>query len=241
MRLPEPDLVLHQVLSGAGPYDAITREALAIRDLATSWGFGGGDHSAIIDPRVGRRIRPFAELRAEPGDQLLIHYSAYAPKLASVLDHPGPQDPAVPQRHSGPVVLGARRAAGAAVRARPARAAAVRRALRRRGRRLAVQRARAGLRSGAAAGAAGDRRRRAAAARGRRAADGAVRRAPGAAQAPGRADPRDRPAAPPPGPEARLVLVGEPLHERYYEALVELAAESRPAAWSSSARSRTRS
>jgi glycosyltransferase involved in cell wall biosynthesis len=82
-------VVLHQVLSGAGPYDAITREALAIRDLAGSWGFGGADHAVHIDPRIARRIRPFAQLDAAPDDTLLIHYSAYAPRLASVLDHPG--------------------------------------------------------------------------------------------------------------------------------------------------------
>ncbi|MCW2967199.1 MAG: glycosyltransferase [Solirubrobacteraceae bacterium] len=80
---------LHQVLSGAGPYDAITREALAIRDLAGSWGHDGADYAVHIDPRMGRRMRPFAELAAAPGDTLLIHYSAYAPKLGSVLEHPG--------------------------------------------------------------------------------------------------------------------------------------------------------
>jgi glycosyltransferase involved in cell wall biosynthesis len=81
--------VLHQVLSGAGPFDAITREALAIRELAASWGFGGADHSAHIDPRMGRRIRPLEDLAPSDGDVVLIHYSAYAPKLASVLEMPG--------------------------------------------------------------------------------------------------------------------------------------------------------
>lgn len=83
---------LHQVLSGAGPYDAITREALAIRELASSWGFAGADYSVHIDPRMGRRVRPLGELAAADvgvGDTLLIHYSAYAPKLARVLDLPG--------------------------------------------------------------------------------------------------------------------------------------------------------
>ncbi|MDX6664973.1 MAG: hypothetical protein QOG68_1179 [Solirubrobacteraceae bacterium] len=79
---------VHQVLSGAGPYDAITREALAIRELAASWGWGGEDFAAHIDPRMGRRIRPFAELEPAPGDTLFIHYSAYAPKIARVLDTP---------------------------------------------------------------------------------------------------------------------------------------------------------
>ena len=80
---------LHQVLSGAGPFDAITREALAIRELAGSWGFGGGEWAVHIDPRMGDRVRPLERLRSEPGDLLLIHYSAYAPKLADVLESPG--------------------------------------------------------------------------------------------------------------------------------------------------------
>ena len=79
---------LHQVLSGAGPYDAITREALAIRELASSWGWGGGDHAVNIDPRMNGRVTPLERLRVADGDTLLIHYSAYAPRLASVLDLP---------------------------------------------------------------------------------------------------------------------------------------------------------
>ncbi|MFL5844151.1 MAG: glycosyltransferase [Solirubrobacteraceae bacterium] len=80
---------LHQVLSGAGPFDAITREALAIRELASGWGWGGADHSVHIDPRMGRRVRPLGELAPADGDTVLVHYSAYAPKLATVLDMPG--------------------------------------------------------------------------------------------------------------------------------------------------------
>jgi glycosyltransferase involved in cell wall biosynthesis len=80
---------LHQVLSGAGPFDAITREALAIRELAAAWGHDGADYAAHMDPRMGRAVRPLAELAPAPGDTLLIHYSAYAPKLVRVLDAPG--------------------------------------------------------------------------------------------------------------------------------------------------------
>ena len=82
-------MVLHQVLSGAGPYDAITREALAIRELVGSWGWDGADHAVHIDPRMGRRIRALDDLAPAEGDTLLIHYSAYAPRLARVLDMPG--------------------------------------------------------------------------------------------------------------------------------------------------------
>ena len=79
---------VHQVLSGAGPYDAVTTQAFAFRALFGSWGWGGRDVAAEIDPRVGNRIAPLRALDAKPGDILLIHYSAYAPKLRAVLELP---------------------------------------------------------------------------------------------------------------------------------------------------------
>ena len=79
---------VHQVLSGAGPYDAVTTQAFAFRALFGAWGWSGSDVAAEIDPRVGNRIAPLRSLHAEPGDVLLIHYSAYAPKLRAVLELP---------------------------------------------------------------------------------------------------------------------------------------------------------
>jgi glycosyltransferase involved in cell wall biosynthesis len=80
--------VVHQVLSGAGPYDAVTRQALAWRERFRAWGWDGGDWAPFIDPRVGRRVRDVRGLRLERGDTLLLHYSAYAPRLESLLDGP---------------------------------------------------------------------------------------------------------------------------------------------------------
>jgi glycosyltransferase involved in cell wall biosynthesis len=79
---------VHQVLSGAGPYDAVTTQAFAFRALFASWGWSGRDVAVEIDPRVGARIAPLRALDAAPGDVLLIHYSAYAPKLRAVLELP---------------------------------------------------------------------------------------------------------------------------------------------------------
>ncbi|MDX6676359.1 MAG: hypothetical protein QOE31_411 [Solirubrobacteraceae bacterium] len=79
---------VHQVLSGAGPYDAVTTQAFAFRALFASWGWDGRDVAAEIDPRVGNRIAPLRALDAAAGDVLLIHYSAYAPKLRAVLELP---------------------------------------------------------------------------------------------------------------------------------------------------------
>jgi glycosyltransferase involved in cell wall biosynthesis len=79
---------VHQVLSGAGPYDAVTTQALAFRALFGAWGWGGRDVAAEIDPRIGHRIAPLRALAPTDGDVLLIHYSAYAPKLRGVLELP---------------------------------------------------------------------------------------------------------------------------------------------------------
>ena len=79
---------VHQVLSGAGPYDAVTTQAFAFRALFGAWGWSGRDVAAEIDPRVGSQIAPLRALEAGPGDVLLIHYSAYAPKLRAVLELP---------------------------------------------------------------------------------------------------------------------------------------------------------
>jgi glycosyltransferase involved in cell wall biosynthesis len=84
-------LTVHQVLSGAGPVDAVTAQALAYRRLFTQWGWGGRDHAVSIDSRVGTGIRPFKALEPAPDDVLLLHYSAYAPKLRTLLELPNPK------------------------------------------------------------------------------------------------------------------------------------------------------
>lgn len=81
-------MIVHQVLSGAGPVDAVTGQALAFRRLFGEWGWGGADFAVSIDPRIDGAIRPLRELRPDGGDTLLVHYSAYAPKLRSVLELP---------------------------------------------------------------------------------------------------------------------------------------------------------
>jgi glycosyltransferase involved in cell wall biosynthesis len=84
-------VIVHQVLSGAGPFDAITQEALAFRELFTQWGWGGTDAAVSIDPRIAGRVVPLARLAPGPRDVLLIHYSAYAPRLRGLLDLPNPR------------------------------------------------------------------------------------------------------------------------------------------------------
>ena len=79
---------VHQVLSGAGPFDAVTNEALAFRTLFSRWGWGGLDVASAIDPRMNGKVQPLKALDAGRDDVLVLHYSAYAPKLRGVLDLP---------------------------------------------------------------------------------------------------------------------------------------------------------
>jgi L-malate glycosyltransferase len=76
-----------QVLSGAGPVDAVSRQAVAFRERFSAWGWGGRDVAAFIDPRA-KDFEPLRALRPAADDVLLIHYSAYAPRLRTVLDLP---------------------------------------------------------------------------------------------------------------------------------------------------------
>jgi len=80
--------VIRQVLSGAGPVDAVTSQALSFRSLFESWGLRSTVHAAFRDPRVDEGIEPLADLDAADDDLLLIHYSAYAPRLVSLLEAP---------------------------------------------------------------------------------------------------------------------------------------------------------
>jgi glycosyltransferase involved in cell wall biosynthesis len=79
---------VHQVLSGAGPVDAVTRQALAWRARFDAWGWEGGDVAVHIDPRVNGAVEPIDTLAADPDEVLLVHYSAYAPRLAGVMELP---------------------------------------------------------------------------------------------------------------------------------------------------------
>jgi glycosyltransferase involved in cell wall biosynthesis len=79
---------IHQVLSGAGPVDAVTTQAFEYRSAFASWGMDGDIHAALIEPAVRAQVQPLAELQADPDDLLLFHYSAYAPRLEPLLDWP---------------------------------------------------------------------------------------------------------------------------------------------------------
>ena len=79
---------VHQVLSGAGPVDAVTAQAFEYRRLFTEWGIDGGVYAAAIEPAVRGQVEPVKRLEPAADDVLLFHYSAYAPKLEPLLELP---------------------------------------------------------------------------------------------------------------------------------------------------------
>ncbi len=82
---------VHQLLSGAGPHDAITTEAIVFRSYFQRWGWGGSDHAARIAPGVNGAIRPVLGFSSRPDDVLLLHHSAGYPRLRELLDLPNPK------------------------------------------------------------------------------------------------------------------------------------------------------
>ncbi len=79
---------IHQLLSGAGPHDAITNEALEFRARFSEWGYGGQDFAGRIAPGVNGAMSPLAEFAPLPDDLLLLHHSAHAPRLGELLGLP---------------------------------------------------------------------------------------------------------------------------------------------------------
>lgn len=79
---------VHQLLSGAGPHDAITTEAISFRARFREWGWEGGDYAIHVAPGLNGHIRLLQRFKPKPDDILLLHHSAGAPRLKELLDLP---------------------------------------------------------------------------------------------------------------------------------------------------------
>jgi len=77
---------VHQLLSAAGPYDAVSGQALAWRQVLAGQGLEGDVYAVYVDPRS--EVKPIEQLDPRPEDLLVLHYSAYAPRLRQFLDGP---------------------------------------------------------------------------------------------------------------------------------------------------------
>jgi glycosyltransferase involved in cell wall biosynthesis len=68
-----------QVLCAAGPVDAVTNQGLACRGLFERWGWEGRDYAPVIAQGMPRQaVRHLHELSPADADVLLLHYSGYA-------------------------------------------------------------------------------------------------------------------------------------------------------------------
>ena len=82
-------MIVHQLVGGAGPVDAVTNQVLAWRERFTGWGWGGGDHAELIAPEMPRgRIAPLGDYRPRPGDVTLLHFSGHVPALERAVARP---------------------------------------------------------------------------------------------------------------------------------------------------------
>jgi glycosyltransferase involved in cell wall biosynthesis len=77
----------HQILSGAGPYDAVTEQAKAWQRMLESAGLAGRIYADAIDPRTDG-VDGLEHFEPAPDDLLFLHYSAYAPRLRPFLELP---------------------------------------------------------------------------------------------------------------------------------------------------------
>ncbi|MDQ6778631.1 MAG: glycosyltransferase [Actinomycetota bacterium] len=79
---------IHQLLSGAGPHDAITSEAVSFRARFRDWGWDGKDYAVHVAPGLNGHVRMLKRFKPGPEDVLLLHHSAGAPRLRELLTLP---------------------------------------------------------------------------------------------------------------------------------------------------------
>ncbi len=79
---------IHQILSGAGPHDAITNEAIEFRARFRKWGWDGGDYAERIAPGVNGALAPLVAFEPAGDDVLLLHHSARTSRLEELLALP---------------------------------------------------------------------------------------------------------------------------------------------------------
>ena len=79
-----------QVLSAAGPVDAVTNQVRAWRRLFRAWGWTGEDYAGRREPETRRHVRALRELDTGAADVVLVHFSGYAEDLESMMNGQAP-------------------------------------------------------------------------------------------------------------------------------------------------------
>ena len=82
---------VHQVLSQAGPRDAITTQALEFRSLFGAWGWGGADYAVQVAPGLNGAISRMSRRSWDPRDVVLLHHSAGLPRMGEFVSLPNPK------------------------------------------------------------------------------------------------------------------------------------------------------
>jgi L-malate glycosyltransferase len=81
---------VHQLLSAAGPVDAVTAQAEAYRRLMDEWGLAGEVFAGLVEPRMDGAVKPIAKLESAlaPDDVLLLHHSAHNRGVSRAMELP---------------------------------------------------------------------------------------------------------------------------------------------------------
>ncbi len=82
---------VHQAVTGAGPFDAVSEQMRAWRRLLGEAGYGGGDFAGQVGHGAHDHFAALQRLDPAPGDLTVIRYSAWSPALGRLLDRPGPK------------------------------------------------------------------------------------------------------------------------------------------------------
>jgi L-malate glycosyltransferase len=74
-----------QLLSAAGPYDAVTNQALAHARMMRRWGLQSEVYAAELAPGT-TGVAPLRQLRRGDDDVVVLHYTAFAKRLDATVD-----------------------------------------------------------------------------------------------------------------------------------------------------------
>ena len=77
--------LVHQATGVAGPYDAVTGQLSAYREVLGEMGVAGGMHAALVAPGAPAGIEPLDRLHPAPGDVVLVHYSGWVAGMQPLL------------------------------------------------------------------------------------------------------------------------------------------------------------
>src|SRR5207302_6875933 len=77
---------VHQFHSGSAVADAVTNSMFFVQSMLQGFGLRSDVFAQHIDPALGSRIRPLADLRPTSGDILLIHHSMGHDALARLAE-----------------------------------------------------------------------------------------------------------------------------------------------------------